>query len=494
MKLNSKVFLSFLLLFSLVFSFMLEAPADASTKGFYVNGTQVLDANGNPFIMRGVNHGHTWFKDTYPTVIPAVAATGANTIRIALSDGGQWEKDDINTIRNIIALSEQNNLVTVLEVHDATGHDSITSLNRAVDYWIEMKNALVGKESTVIINIANEWYGSWDDGTNWAEGNKQAITRLRNAGINHMLMVDTAGWGQYPQTIFDHGREVLNADPQKNVMYSIHMYEYAGGDATTVRNNIDNVLNQDLALVIGEFGHYHTNGDVDEDTILSYAQQRGVGWLAWSWKGNGTEWQYLDMSNDWAGADLTSYGNRIINGANGFQATSKIASVYTESGGGDTPTPPSQPTETLYSFENGTQGWSGSNISGGPWAVTEWSSNGSNSLKADVTLGSNSKHYLLISQDRDLSNKSSLTAAVKHANWGNIGSGMRAKIYVKTGSNWTWSDGGFVNINGENGTDVTIDLNSIPNLSQVREIGIEFVAAANSSGQTSIYVDNIRVQ
>ncbi|SDY12516.1 mannan endo-1,4-beta-mannosidase [Evansella caseinilytica] len=490
MKGKSKVILSLLLFFSFVFSlFPFGSSAEASTQGFRVNGTQLLDANGNPFVMRGVNHGHAWYKDSYTTVIPAVAATGANTIRIVLSDGGQWQKDDIDTIRNIIALAEQHKLISVLEVHDATGYDSMTSLNRAVDYWIEMRSALIGKEDTVIINIANEWYGTWD-GRGWADGYKQVIPRLRNAGLNHTLMIDAAGWGQYPQSIFDYGREVFNADPNRNVMFSIHMYEYAGGDATTVRNNIDRVLNQNLALVIGEFGHYHTNGNVDEDTILSYSQQRGVGWLAWSWKGNGQEWAYLDMSNDWAGTNLTWYGNRMINGTDGIRATSKIASVFTEDGG---TTPPSQPGETLYSFEGGTQGWSGSNVSGGPWAVTEWSSHGSRSLKADVALQGNSKHYLSLTQNINLSNRATLTATVRHANWGNAGSGMQAKIYIKTGSNWTWYDGGSVNIS-QNSTDVSINLTSIPNLSQVREIGIEFTAAGNSSGQTSLYADNVRVQ
>lgn len=496
MKLNAKLFLSVVLLFSFLFSLLSEDLTQASARGFRVEGTQLLDANGNAFVMRGVNHGHAWYKDTYSTVIPAVAATGANTIRIVLSDGGQWQKDDINTIRNIVDLAEQHNLITVLEVHDATGDDSIASLNRAVDYWIEMKSALIGKEDTVIINIANEWYGTWD-GSSWAEGYKQVIPRLRDAGLNHTLIVDAAGWGQYPQSIFDYGREVFNADPQRNVMFSIHMYEYAGGDVTTVRNNIDHVLENDLALIIGEFGHYHTDGDVDEDTILSYSEEREVGWLAWSWKGNGPEWAYLDMSNDWGGTDLTWYGDRIINGVNGIRATSRIASVFTGYGeeppvDPGQPTPPSQPFTPLYSFEGGTEGWSGSNVSGGPWAVTEWSSHGNQSLKADVILEGDSKYYLSLIRDIDLSNRSTMRATVRHASWGNLGSGMQAKIYVKTGLGWKWYDGGSVNIS-QNSTDLSIDLSTITNSSHVREIGIEFISADNSSGQSSIYVDNIRI-
>ena len=41
---------------------------------------------------------------------------------------------------------------------------------------------------------------------------------------------------------------------QKNTVFSIHMYEYAGKDAATVKANMENVLNKGLALIIGEFG------------------------------------------------------------------------------------------------------------------------------------------------------------------------------------------------------------------------------------------------
>ncbi|MNV47622.1 Mannan endo-1,4-beta-mannosidase precursor [compost metagenome] len=224
-------------------------------------------------------------------------------------------------------MCEQNKLVAIVEVHDGTGSDSAAVLDNIANYWIEMKSALIGKEKTVILNIANEWYGTWN-GADWAKGYISVIPKLRNAGIKNTLMVDGAGWGQYPQSIFDYGTQVFNSDPQKNTMFSIHMYEYAGGNASTVKSNIDNVLSKNLALVIGEFGIRHTNGDVDEATIMSYSQEKGVGYLGWSWKGNGTGLEYLDMANDWAGTSYTEQGNAIINGPNGIKATSKICSVF----------------------------------------------------------------------------------------------------------------------------------------------------------------------
>ncbi len=214
-------------------------------------------------MIRGINHAHSWFKDdtaTAATAIPAIAATGANTIRIVLSDGSQYSRDDIDGVRNLISLAEENNLIAMLEVHDATGKDDISSLDSAADYWISIKEALIGKEDKVLINIANEWYGTWD-GASWADGYKQVIPKLRNAGLNHTLIVDSAGWGQFPESIHNYGKEVFNADPLQNTMFSIHMYEYAGGDASTVKANIDGVLNQGLAVIIGEFGHRHTDGE-----------------------------------------------------------------------------------------------------------------------------------------------------------------------------------------------------------------------------------------
>lgn len=107
------------------------------------------------------------------------------------------------------------------------------------------------------------------------------------------------------------------------------MYEYAGGDASTVKNNIDNALNIGVPVIIGEFGCYHTNGDVDEMTIMSYCKSKGVGYLGWSWIGNGSDWHYLDLAKDRDGRTLTDWGNTLFYSTNGIKNTSSKCSVYT---------------------------------------------------------------------------------------------------------------------------------------------------------------------
>ncbi|KAE8744653.1 hypothetical protein FOCC_FOCC008714 [Frankliniella occidentalis] len=94
--------------------------------------------------MRGINYAHTWYKGDAETAIPAIAATGANVIRIVLSDGDQY------TFMPVFSF----------QVHDATGSDDFAKLRRAADYWISLASTLKGLEDHVIINIANEWFGS----------------------------------------------------------------------------------------------------------------------------------------------------------------------------------------------------------------------------------------------------------------------------------------------------------------------------------------------
>lgn len=321
---------SFLLLFMCISTSTFNA--NAATKGFYVSGTSIYDANGNQFVMRGINVPHAWYTSNTETSLKAIAATGANTVRVVISNGAQYYKTSYSELTNIINLCKSNNLICILEVHDATGSDYASDLNKAVDYWIEMKNALIGNEAYVILNIANEWYGTWD-GSAWASGNISAIQSIRNAGISNMIMVDCAGWGQYPDSIKNYGKSVFNADSHRNTVFSIHMYEYAGGNASTVKTNIDNALGIGVPVVIGEFASEHTNGDVDEATIMSYCTSKNVGYIGWSWKGNNSDLAYLDISNTWDGSSLSTWGNTLINGSNGIKETSKICTVFTGSSG-----------------------------------------------------------------------------------------------------------------------------------------------------------------
>ena len=300
----------------------------AAERSFSIDGTKLIDANGNEFVMRGVNHAHTWFKDDTVVALMAIQQTGSNTVRIVLSDGQQWDKDDIESVKSLIEQCKSKKMIPVLEVHDATGKDDIESLEKAVDYWVEIKDALIGQEEFVILNIANEWIGQWESET-WRDGYVSAVRKLREAGIKNTIMVDSAGWGQYPRSVAEHGKEVLEADPLKNTMFSVHFYGSAGGNERKIKNALNNARNEGLCICVGEFGYTHTDGDVDEDFIMQYCTEENIGYLGWSWKGNSGGVEYLDIAEEWNGSKLSAdWGEKLINGEYGIKKTAKVCSVF----------------------------------------------------------------------------------------------------------------------------------------------------------------------
>lgn len=289
--------------------------------GFKVDGTKLLDRCGNEFVMRGVNLAYTWFESSAYTQLEAVANAGANTVRVVLTDGKAYGKaaDPADKVMAFANKCKEYGMLTILEVHDETGSNDIADLKDAAKYFANMAETLKGTESYIIINIANEWHNDAAS-TVWRDGYKEAIKIIRDAGLRHCIMVDAGGYGQGAATIHSHGLEVLDSDPENNLIFSIHMYGGAG-NTNKVKSNIDGVINQNLALCIGEFGWYHSDGDVDEDLILSYCQEKKVSWLAWSWYGNGSPVEYLDMVKDpSANPTLASYDNITIKNWNGSQS------------------------------------------------------------------------------------------------------------------------------------------------------------------------------
>ncbi|HEU5470290.1 MAG TPA: cellulase family glycosylhydrolase [Actinophytocola sp.] len=327
---------------------VLVQPAAAAV-GLRVNGTRIVESNGNTFVMRGVSHPHIWFPQQTSS-FAAIKATGANTVRVVLGSGQRWGPNTASDVSNVIALCKQNRLICVLEVHDTTGfgeEGAAASLDQAASYWISIASALMGQENFVVINIGNEPMGNNQQvSSTWATATSNAITRLRNAGFDHLIMVDAPMWGQDWQGIMrTNAATVFNADPDRNTVFSVHMYGVYD-TAAEINDYLNTFQTAGLPLVIGEFGFNHSDGDPDENTIMAQAVTRGVGYIGWSWSGNGCCVEYLDMVTGFNPAQLTPWGERIINGANGIRSTSREATIYGGSGPPDTqpPTTPGTPT------------------------------------------------------------------------------------------------------------------------------------------------------
>lgn len=327
--------------------FMLLLCKGLQAQGFRVSNGQLIDARGNEFVIRGVSHAHTWYTDR-TSAFADIKSVGANAVRVVLSSGDHgegWTRNDAADVQNVIDLCKNNRLIAVLECHDTTGYgekDGSVSLATAVNYWRDIQSVLDGQEDYVIINIGNEPYGN-NNYENWIGETQDAIQSMRSAGFDHTLVVDAPNWGQdWTNTMLNNADSIYNADPTGNTILSIHMYGVYEKDST-IKNYISSIKDRGLPLLIGEFGHNHSDGDPDEDSIMFRSVEYNVGYFGWSWCGNSGGVEYLDMVNNWNVNSLTSWGDRIVNGPNGLRSMAGECSVF--SGGSVTPPGEPDPTE-----------------------------------------------------------------------------------------------------------------------------------------------------
>jgi len=314
---------------------LLLLPA-ASFAGFFISNGKLVDNNGTPFIMRGINYPYTWYAWRGDAAVQQdlanIAATGSNVVRVVLSTGGQWARINGPQVAQVIEWCKALKMVAVLEVHDSTGWSEQTTavpISNATAYWTssDIRAAINGQENFVIINIANEPFGNNTSGS-YVNDTSTAIRALRTAGITHNIMIDAANWGQdWSGTMRDNAMTLWNADTLRNLTFSVHMYEVYQS-VTTVSAYMQAFQTMNLPLVIGEFGPVNNGQFVDSESVIAQAQARGLGYIGWSWSGNGGSGTGLDMTVNFDPAQLTTWGNRIVNGTSGIKSTSVYATVF----------------------------------------------------------------------------------------------------------------------------------------------------------------------
>lgn len=323
--------------------------------GFHTDGVKLLDANGKEFLMHGYNYSYAWQKNWWGAAFSTAKKYNCNALRIQLSDG---QKDlggycDADQVSSLIKSCKDNHFIGVFNVQDTGGGNDANVLLHAADYWVGIKNAVIGQEKYCIVNIGNEWMGSpgrdcngeWGDYQEnlWSDTYIEAVRRIRSAGIKNTLMIDCNGYGQYADIIWKEGQRILDEDKKyfedgkPNIIFSIHFYEkacywdYEKGVGSRVAHSIDKALSIGAPVCIGEYAYSRKSEEwkMDWETIQDYSKTMNIGYLGWSFTGNGdAESQGLDMFNS-DGSQMYKNGKCIILHPNdGILATSVICSVY----------------------------------------------------------------------------------------------------------------------------------------------------------------------
>ncbi len=91
-----------------------------------MSGSSLRDANGNDFVMRGINVPLAWFQaDVYNNIANIRNNTGSNTLRIVWGTGNGGDSIWQNAVQRTI----DNKMIPMMELHSATGSNDPRLLN-----------------------------------------------------------------------------------------------------------------------------------------------------------------------------------------------------------------------------------------------------------------------------------------------------------------------------------------------------------------------------
>jgi mannan endo-1,4-beta-mannosidase len=266
--------------------------------GFRVIGRHLYDKCGEKVILRGVNKKIIWEDPDGMPTYEEVEKTGANVIRIVWLTRGTAGGLD-TAIRNCI----NQKMIPMIECHDATGNwqmlDSITN------YWTRPDIISIVKkhEAYLLLNIANE-AGNWDlPDSVFRSGYEKHIKKIRAAGIHVPLFIDASDWGKRIDVLQSEGPYLIEADPDKNIMFSIHMWwpKMWGYTDSSIIAEIHESVEMRLPLIVGEFGNKWEDkegGDIPYKLIIKQCHLNEIGWIAWSWGPKNYPQTFLDMTKD----------------------------------------------------------------------------------------------------------------------------------------------------------------------------------------------------
>jgi mannan endo-1,4-beta-mannosidase len=255
------------------------------------NGRFLYDACGQKVVMRGVNQMTCWTdwvgtpRDGLP-MFAEISKTGANVVRIVwISDAGaNTPAITIAQLDTAITNAVANGLIPMIENHDKTCMWSTKDVTDVLNWWTtpEMKALIAKHQKYLLINFANEM--SAPNKTEYVKEYSRVLTTMRSAGIHVPIVIDSSGCGQDEAMIMNAGPALIAADPDHNVVMSLHIY-WMDQNAARIAKAVNDSVALNIPMIIGEFASVSTDCSTPIlwKEIIKQAQINQIGYLPWSW-------------------------------------------------------------------------------------------------------------------------------------------------------------------------------------------------------------------
>lgn len=311
-----------------------ESYPEASEDVLRVKGRFLYNQNGDKVVIRGIEE----FLDNS---IDEIAKTGANAYRINYTTTSNAYRVDYGTNADRLdsvlykAIVEHNLIVSVYSAH-AEYIDS--------EWWSDPAVMAVLKkyESHLIFLAHGEgtydgWYGFGPESTaRWLREAKGIIRKIRSCGYACPIEIYSNTWGQNLGLLLDHGREIIDSDPQKNVILGCQLYTTNAlvnvkPGISSFEQAVQRIVQSGLPIQLGACPFTDQDGKPRELTpadgwyrVWNETFENEISCFYWCWSGSPSWLPARDgLSRDGRYGHWTEYGEEIC--GKGQYALSKTA-------------------------------------------------------------------------------------------------------------------------------------------------------------------------
>ncbi|SNR34167.1 glycoside hydrolase family 5 protein [Flavobacterium sp. ov086] len=277
MKLKTRIFT-----IGLLFMFCISSAQFVKHHGqLRVLGTQLVDKENNPVVLRGMSFGwHSMWSRFYneKAVSWLKKDFNCNVVRAAMGvELGEWaylkepqfSKEKIEAVVNGAIKSD---IYVIIDWHS---HD--INLDEAKAFFAEMSKKY-SKYPNIIYEVFNEPdYESWSEVKAYAE---EVIKVIRQNDPNNIILVGSPHW--------DQDVNLAAEDPIRgydNIMYTMHFYAATHGKE--LRDRTDDAIKSGLPIFVSESAGMEASGDGPLNIkawqeYIDWMEARKLSWITWS--------------------------------------------------------------------------------------------------------------------------------------------------------------------------------------------------------------------
>lgn len=246
-----------------------------------VKGTQLVDKNQNPIVLRGVSFGwHSmwprfynakavdWLKKDFNCTVVR-AALGIEIGEYPYLKATEFSKEKLEAV---IKGAIKSDIYVIIDWHS---HN--INLQEAKVFFAEMSKKY-GKYPNVIYEVFNEPdYETWPEVKAYSE---EVIKVIRANDPDNIILVGSPKWDQEVQ--------LPAQDPIKgfdNLMYTMHFY--AATHEKWLRDRTDEAIKRGLPIFVSESAGMEATGDGPLNVkaweeYIEWMESRKLSWITWS--------------------------------------------------------------------------------------------------------------------------------------------------------------------------------------------------------------------